>query len=72
MRRQFKETREEDLILDDYNSFSLRLSSGSTTSEWHKLEKGINTGCTVSVILLNMLVKSFEVQCRGHLINSSV
>ena len=38
------------------------------TSEWHKLEKGIITGCTISVILfalaMNMLVKSAEVQCR--------
>ena len=40
-----------DLILDYYNSFSLRVSSGTTTSEWIKLEKGIITGCTISVIL---------------------
>lgn len=64
-----------DLILDYYNSFSLRVSAGYTTSEWHKLEKGIITGCTISVILfalaMNMLVKSAEVQCRGLLTKSA-
>lgn len=65
-----------DLILDYYANFSLRVSSGSTTSDWHKLEKGIITGCTISVILFsltsNMLVKSAEVQCRGPLTKSGV
>ncbi|KAK0146619.1 Retrovirus-related Pol polyprotein from type-1 retrotransposable element R2 [Merluccius polli] len=47
-----------DLILDYYKSFKLRV-----TSEWHRLEKGIITGCTITVILfalaMNMLVKAF-------------
>lgn len=51
-----------DLIMDYYSNFSLRVSAGSTTSEWHRLEVGIITGCTISVILfalaMNMLVKS--------------
>lgn len=58
-----------DLILDYYGDFSLRVSAGSTTSEWHRLEMGIITGCTISVILfalaMNMLVKSAEPECRG-------
>jgi len=58
----------KDLILDYINIFSWRFSTGSTTSEWHKLEKGIIAGCTISVILfalaMNMLVKSAEVQRR--------
>ncbi|XP_028292553.1 uncharacterized protein LOC114455485 [Gouania willdenowi] len=66
----------KDLILDYYSNFSLRVSSGSTTSDWHKLGKGIITGCTISVILfalsMNMLVKSAEVQCRGPLSKSGV
>lgn len=57
-----------NLILDYYANFHLRVSSGTTTSDWHKLEKGIITGCTISPILfalaMNMLVKSAEVQCR--------
>ncbi len=58
-----------DLILDYYSEFSLRVSSGSVTCEWHRLEVGIITGCTISVILfalvMNMLVKSAELECRG-------
>ncbi|XP_067280778.1 uncharacterized protein [Pseudorasbora parva] len=65
-----------DLVLDYYGSFSLRVSAGSTTSDWHRLEKGIITGCTISVILfalaMNMLVKSAEVQCRGPLTKSGI
>ncbi|CAJ1075238.1 LOW QUALITY PROTEIN: uncharacterized protein LOC109089580 [Xyrichtys novacula] len=63
-----------NLILDYYNNFSLRVSSGTSTSEWHRLEKGIITGCTISVSLfalaMNMLVKSAEVECRGPLSRS--
>lgn len=58
-----------DLIQDYYSDFKLRVLSGSTTSEWHRLEVGIITGCTISVILfalaMNMLVKSAELECRG-------
>ncbi|XP_056127556.1 uncharacterized protein LOC130105540 [Rhinichthys klamathensis goyatoka] len=63
-----------NLILDYYNNFSLRVSSGTSISEWHRLEKGIITGCTISVTLfalaMNMLVKSAEVECRGPLSRS--
>lgn len=59
----------KDLILDYYISFSLRFTSG--TAAWHRLEKGIITGCTISVPLfalaMNMLVKAAEVECRGSL-----
>ena len=58
-----------DLILDYYANFHLRVYFGTTTSDWHKLGKGIITGCTISVILfalaINMLVKSAVVQCRS-------
>lgn len=58
-----------DLILDYYDRFSMRVSSGPVTSEWHRLEVGIITGCTISVILfalaMNMIVKSAEAECRG-------
>ncbi|KAK0142412.1 Retrovirus-related Pol polyprotein from type-1 retrotransposable element R2 [Merluccius polli] len=63
-----------NLILDYYNNFSLRVSSRTSTFEWHCLEKGIITGCTISVSLfalaMNMLVKSAEVKCRGPLSRS--
>lgn len=65
-----------DLILDYYNNFRLRVTAGSGTSDWHRLEKGIITGCTISVILfalaMNMIVKSAEVECRGPLTTSGV
>lgn len=58
-----------DLILDYYNHFRMRVSAGGVTSDWHKLEVGIITGCTISVILfavaMNMIVKSAEPECRG-------
>ncbi|XP_062872774.1 uncharacterized protein LOC134334411 [Trichomycterus rosablanca] len=63
-----------NLILDYYNNFQLRVTSGSSTSAWQRLEKGIITGCTISVPLfslaMNMIVKSAEVECRGPLSKS--
>lgn len=37
----------KDLILDYYSKFSLRVSSVLLTSDWHQLEMGIITGCTL-------------------------
>ncbi len=63
-------------MLDYYSGFSLRVTSGTVTSVTHRLEKGIITGCTISVILfalaMNMLIKSAEVECRGQLTKSCV
>nr|AAN12398.1 polyprotein [Tetraodon nigroviridis] len=64
------------LIMDYYDSFHLRVTSGSVTSEWHRLEKGIITGCTISVIIfalaMNMLAKSAEPECRGPITKSGI
>ncbi len=66
----------KDLILDYYNNFRMRVTSGSETSDWHCIRKGIITGCTISVILfalaMNMVVKSAEVECRGPLTKSGI
>ncbi len=66
----------KDLILDYYNNFRMRVTSGSETSDWHRIGKGIITGCTISVILfalaMNMVVKSAEVECRGPLTKSGI
>lgn len=66
----------KDLILDYYNNFRLRVTSGSVTSDWQRLGKGIITSCTISVILftlaMNMVVKAAEVECRGPLSKSGV
>lgn len=65
-----------NLILNYYENFRLRVTSGNVTSDWHRLEKGIITGCTVSVILfalaMNMVVKAAETECRGPLSKSGV
>lgn len=66
----------KDLILDYYANFRLRVTSGAVTSGWHRLGKGIITGCTISVTLfalaMNMVVKAAEVECRGPLTRSGV
>ena len=65
-----------DLINNYYQNFQMRISSNSSWSERHKLEKGIITGCTVSAVLfsftMNMLVKAAEVECRGPLSKSGI
>lgn len=63
-------------ITDYYSKFRLRATTGSGTSDCHRLEKGIITCCTISVILfaltINMIFKSAEVECRGPLMRSGV
>lgn len=65
-----------DLILYYYSDFNLRVTPGAVSLEWHRLEKGIITGCTTSVSLfalaMNMLAKSTEKECRGLLSKSGV
>jgi len=41
----------KDLILDYWSKFSFRVTSGQLTSDWHQLEVGIITRCTISVTL---------------------
>lgn len=57
----------KDLILNYYRN---------SASEWHQLEKGIITRCTISGILfalaMNMVVKATEVECRGPLSKSGI
>ncbi|KAL1248724.1 hypothetical protein QQF64_022042 [Cirrhinus molitorella] len=61
----------KNLIMDYYVNLRLRVASGSIISNWHQLEKGIITGCTIPVIrfalTMNVLVKAAEVECRGPL-----
>lgn len=65
-----------DLIMDYYDQFRMRVTAGEVTSEWHKLEVGIITGCTISVTLfalaMNMIVKSAEPECRGPRTRSGI
>ena len=65
-----------NLILDYYNNFNLRVTSGNKTSDWHRLERGIITGCTISAthfsLAMNMIIKSAEVECRGPRVKSGI
>lgn len=76
LHQQHVPSKVSDLILDYYVNFKLRVTTGSGTSDWHRLEKGIITGCTISVILfalaMNMIVKSAEVECQGPMATSGV
>lgn len=60
-----------DISLDYYSCFSLRLTSGTITSAFHRLQKGIITGCTISLILfavvMNMLCRAHEQISRGRM-----
>ena len=64
------------LILDYYESFQIRISSGQVRSDGHRLEKGIITGCTISASLFtlatNMIAKSAEKECRGPITKSGI
>ena len=65
-----------NLILDYNNNFNLRVTSCTKTSDRQRLERGIITGCTISVTLFslatNMIIKSAEVECRGPRAKSGI
>ena len=59
----------QDLIHSYYDDVSIRFTTESFTTEFLKLEKGIITGCTLSVILfaltMTMLVLSAHRETKG-------
>ena len=65
-----------NLIIDYYNSFKMRTITKGFISEWHNLEKGIITGCTISATLftqaMNLLIKTVVLECRGPVTRSAV
>lgn len=61
----------KQLILDYYSKFSVRVSVGTLSSDWHQLEVGI-ISVTLFALGMNMLVKSAETECRGPLSKSGV
>lgn len=64
------------MLKDYFDRFQMRFTVGSYTTDWQRLEIGIATGCTISVILfaaaMNLLVKSVEKQSRGPTTKSGV
>ena len=65
-----------NLILDYYNNFNLRVTSGTKTLDWHRLDRRIITGCTISATLfsfaMNMIIKSGDVECWGPMAKSGI
>ena len=65
-----------DLILNYNDNFQISCTAGAIISNWHRLERGIITGCTISAILftltMNMVVKSAEVECQGPMTKMGV
>ena len=64
------------LILDYYDNFQIRISSGIIVSDWHRLERGIITGCMLSATLftltINIIVKSTEIESQVLMIKTGV
>ena len=66
--------RTRNLIASYYNNVKIRFSTQHFTTEWQKVEKGIITGCTLSVILFALtmcwLVESAKYETKGPLTSS--
>jgi hypothetical protein len=66
----------QQLITNYYDGFRMRFTASNFTTSWQRLEVGIITGCTISVILfaaaMNLLAKSVEWECRGPKTNTGV
>ena len=59
----------QDIVLTYYNNIQVRFTTRQFTTDFQRVEKGIVTGCTVSVILfvmaINILLKTAMKECRG-------
>ncbi|XP_052224110.1 uncharacterized protein LOC127839765 [Dreissena polymorpha] len=59
-----------------FNGINLRFSSNTFTTNWLQLEKGIVTGCTISVIPfvmdMNMIIKAAERESTGPKTNTEI
>ena len=57
------------LIKSYFGDIKLRFTVGNVTTRWQPLEKGIVTGCTLSVILfiigMNLIIKAAKRETRG-------
>ena len=64
----------QDLISSYYNNVKIRFTTKNFTTEWQKVEKGIITGCTLSVILFSLsmswLIESVQGVTKGPLTSS--
>ena len=64
------------IIRSYFGGISLRFTTNKFTTTWQKLQKGIVTGCTISVILfvmgMNMIIKAGERETRGPKTSSNI
>ena len=76
LRRYYVPTKVMDIIKTYYSKFYLRCSYNRGKTKWQRLEKGIITGYTISVILfasaINLMVKSAEKECKGPVMKSGI
>ena len=54
------------LVSSYYEDVQIRFTAGSFTTAWHKVEKGIITGCTLSVILFALTMTLLIVSTKGE------
>ena len=58
-----------NLVKDYYRGIKLRFAVGDKTTAWQSLEKGIVTGCTISVVLfvmgMNLIINAAKRDTRG-------
>ena len=63
----------QDILKNYLDKLSFRFTTNSFTTNWQRLEKGIITGCTISVIVfiaaINIMIKTAEKECRGPKLN---
>ena len=65
-----------NLVKDYYRDIHLRFAVGEQMTGWQRLEKGIVTGCTISVVLfimgMNLLINATKRETRGPKTTSGV
>ena len=66
----------QNMLAQYSERFYIRFNVGERTTNWQRLEKGIITGCTISVIIftsaVNLIAKSAEKECKGPLMRSGI
>ena len=76
MKRYHVPEKVRSILQQYYRGLNFRFTVGGYTTEWHRVEKGIPAGCTISVILfsaaMNLLMEAAEKECRGPQTRSGV
>ncbi|XP_033747101.1 uncharacterized protein LOC117332324 [Pecten maximus] len=66
----------QTIVRSYFSNIRLRFTVGEITTSWQALEKGIVTGCTISVILfvmgMNLIIKAADRETRGPKTSSGV